>query len=254
MPFRSITNHVFTCLLYMLKIKHLLFALFILTFTTGEAQYIGKEEPASTKVAKPKKSKKKKNSVRAQNRRAMVSAIRQLKHGAVLFMIHDNHANSEMLRQKGYDELAKKKEEQLKKRNHFFAHVLATRFTFCPVYFFYEADLPKIQQGQVTGCLLDSSLVKQPNLTFDQSYFLILDYGDVFSSEPGIAYSDTSKPESGRTVLREDCFVFKNKYLGQLTGPFPFEYHCADWKKNLYNCIARMNRRLDKFYRKHAEE
>lgn len=229
----------------MFKIKYLLVSLFLLANVSGYTQYIGKDDEGmgSKKEKNVRETRVKNSSVRKQNKNESISAIRQLKNGgALLFMVRESQANMQMLREKGYTELATQREEVAQRRNLFFVRALARKFSFCPVYFFYQSDLEKIQKGEYLGNFLDTNLVRQPGLDFKHSYFLILDYGDQYN-EPGKVYSDTARADiSGRLAVREDCFVFKNKYLSQLMDPFPEPVHC-EIDRNLQH-LHRTNQEL----------
>lgn len=232
----------------MFKFKYLLFTFFLFAYVAGHTQYIGTDdEPV-------KKTRTKAPSARKINKKNTAKAIKQLKNGgAVLYMIRDLKTSSSMLKEKGYDKLAESKEAEAKKKNQFIIGSLAKKFTFCPIYFFYQSDLEKIQRGEISGNLVDTNLVKVPGLSFNHNYFLILDYGDVYD-ETGKIYSDTAKSDlSGKMSLKNDSFVFKNKYLSQLTEPFPFFQTCHYPYKEIYIKIKRINKRLNKFYEKHAE-
>lgn len=232
-------------------IKYFFFAVFALANVTGYTQYIGTDD----EVAVKKQRKPKKETNRIKNKKAVIKAIKDLKNGgAVLYMIRDKKLNAAMLKEKGYEELVVKREEEAKRKNMFMVRSLAKKFTFCPIYFFYQSDLEKIQQGQIQGNLLDTNLVKQPDVTFNHAYFLVLDYGDVYPETEKV-YSDTGKADiTGKMAMKENSFVFKNKYLSQLTHPFPFFQRCEFPFKEIFVKIRRMNKRLNKFYQKYSEQ
>lgn len=208
--------------------------------------------------------KPKKLSTRKQNKRAIAKAVKQLKEGgAVLYMIHGRKINSAMLREKGLEARAEKSEQIQREREMFLVKALSKKFKFAPIYFFFQSDIEKIRQGDIAGNLADTSLTKNPSIAFNHNYFLILEFGDVYS-DPDKLYSDTAKADySGKTNMKSEAFVFKNKYLAQLTKPFPFYtgYHAIDREmakankeklapEDLYKKIARMNKRLYKLYEK----
>lgn len=197
--------------------------------------------------------KKKKLNQRRKNKRAMTKAIVELKtNGALLYMIRDKKINSAMLTEKGMENKAKEIEERQRTRNSIIVKGLAKGFKFCPIYFFYQSDLEKIQQGDIQANLVDTNLVKG-GVQFNHKYFLILDYGDLYA-EPGKTYSDTSAyDQTGRTVMKNNTFVIKNKYLSQLVDPFPYYITCHYPAKDILYRANKLSIKLTKFYRKQAE-
>lgn len=187
-----------------------------------------------------------------RNKKNVIKAIKQLKEGgAMLYMIHDRKMNTAMLAEKGMEHKAIEIEKKQYEMNLWVMKSLAKRFKFCPIYFFFQSDLEKIQNGQIEGNLVDTNYVKNPAIKFDHKYFLIMEYGNVYH-EPGKVYYDTLRSDvSGLMSLKNSCFVIKNKYLSQLTDPFPFYVTCHYPKKELIVRIRKLNQVLYKFYNKH---
>lgn len=198
--------------------------------------------------------KKKKASHRKKNKAAVVKAITQLKNGgAVIYIVKDRKMKTDAMKEKGFEEKALQLETDRMLKQKIIVKGLKANFKFCPVYFILQSDLEKIQRGEIAGNLLDTTLKKDASIAFNHSYFLFLDYGDVYD-EQGKVYNDTAKSDlTGRTSLKTDCFVFKNKYLSQLTKPFPYYITCHYPAKELGLKMRVLNKRLSAFYAKVAE-
>ncbi|HYG52206.1 MAG TPA: hypothetical protein VD905_14950 [Flavobacteriales bacterium] len=198
--------------------------------------------------------KKKKVSTRKKNRAAVKKAIKQLKEGgAVIYIVKDRKLKSGAMKEKGLEEKAVRLETERMNKQKIIVQGIAKNFTFCPVYFMFQSDLDKLIKGEMAGNFLDTTLQKKPSIAFSHSYFLLLDYGDVYD-EPGKVYCDTCKSDlTGRTSLKTDCFVFKNKYLSQLTKPFPYFITCHYPAKEISVKMRTLSKRLSVFYNKAAE-
>lgn len=206
---------------------------------------------AQTTVDDDYEYKPKKLSARQKNKRAYAKAIKQLREGgAVIYLVRDRKVKTEALKEKGLDQKAAELEKLRTEKHLIMVRALAKKFKFCPIYFCFHSDLEKIQQGQFQGNLLDTNLVKNDTIQFKHNYFLLLDYSDLYDIQ-GETYCDTCKTDyTGKMSLKNNCLVFKNKYLMQLDSPFPYFYTCHYPKKEIYVKIRKMNQRLMKFYSK----
>ncbi len=193
----------------------------------------------------------KKASVRKQNKKVVSAAIRQLKNGgAVIYIVKDRKMKTDMLKEKGFEAKAIELEKERLRREKIIVKGLHENFKFCPIYFVYQSDLAKIQNGQIEGNLLDTTLSKSAAIEFKHTYFMFLDYGDVYG-EQGKVYCDTCKSDiTGTTSLKQNAFVFKNRYMAQLAKPFPYYMTCHYPAKEIAIRVAKMNLRLNRFYGK----
>ncbi len=197
--------------------------------------------------------KKKKMTKRRKNKAAMVKIIRQLKNGgAILYMVRDKKINTAMLQEKGLPNAAKEMEQRQIRKNKIIVKGLKTNFKFCPIYFFLQSDLEFIQQGKISENLVDTALLKS-NEKFHHSFFLIMDYGDLYSEEGKIYNDSLSFDKTGLPSLKEHTFVLKNKYLSQLVNPFPYYFTVHYPAKDLGQRTEKYVLKLQKFYRKNAE-
>jgi hypothetical protein len=193
----------------------------------------------------------KKTSIRKQNKKAASLAIKNLKNGgAVIYIVKDRKVKTEMLKERGMEAQAIELEKARLKKEKIIVKGLFENFKFCPIYFVYQSDVSKIQNGVIEGNLLDTSLSKNAFIDFKHAYFLFLEYGDVYS-EQGKIYCDTCSSDlTGKTSLKHNAFVFKNKQFSQLCKPFPFYVTCHYPAKEIAIRVAKLNFRLNKFFGK----
>lgn len=189
-----------------------------------------------------------------QNRKNVYNAIKKLRDGgAVIYIVKDRKVKSDALKDKGLEAKARELEIERMKKQKIIVKGLAENFRFCPIYFIYQSDLEKVQNGVINGNLLDTTLSKNAFISFNHSYFMFLDYGDVYD-EQGKVYCDTCKSDiSGKTALKNDSFIFKNKYMSQLSKPFPYYITCHYPAKHIVAQLKKMNAKLFSFYGKANE-
>ena len=197
---------------------------------------------------------KKATSNRKKNKIAVKNAVKQLKDGgAVIYIVKDRKVKTDMLKEKGMEARALELEKNRLKKEKIIVKGLVENFKFCPIYFILQSDMDKVQAGNLTGHLLDTTLSKNDAIVFNHTYFLMLDYGDVYDEQSKV-YCDSCKSDlTGAMSLKHDAFVFKNKFLSQLTKPFPFYITCHYPAKEIAIKIEKLNKRLQAFYNKASE-
>jgi hypothetical protein len=149
--------------------------------------------------------------------------INQLKNGALLVRLHDNHFLAEQLRKRGENDLALQKEHEAFAINKNIVRAYVRYYTFSKVYFFLSEQSDTILKGARSGVFVDTNLVIDPSITMNETFYLIAEKDEVYNSSIGFVKEDTARfiKETGNAT-RDVPIVVKNKYSHQLKEPFPF--------------------------------
>ncbi|MBL7931391.1 MAG: hypothetical protein JNL60_05800, partial [Bacteroidia bacterium] len=161
-------------------------------------------------------------------RRKMISAwqINKLKEGALVIRLKTNKLLIDALQKEGKDELAEQKRMEALGINKNISRAFRKNYTFSKIYFIYSSSSDTLLKGARSNIFLDSNLVVDPNLTMNESFYLICEGDYVYNSSIGFVPEDSARfqTERGNPTV-EAPIVVKNKYGHQLKRPFPFSEH-----------------------------
>lgn len=176
--------------------------------------------------------------------------IVNLKSGALIVLLQKKSKTIEAYRSKGLEAEARKVETEQNYLNKTLYNAFKQSYTFSKVYFAWAEDLEKIRNGERTSIFLDSNLQRIPGVPMNEDYFLIAEYGDLYSTTVGYADTATMQKQYEKgEVMRKNTIVVKNAYRLQLKRPFPY-YQTSHKPKNLHWKIRKWNKRLEDYYKK----
>lgn len=172
--------------------------------------------------------------------------IQNLKeNGALLVRLTSRKRSLEKYRAFKQHAIARNIEQRQRKLNLQLVTLLRAHFDFCPIYFFYDYDSPKILNKEFTKVFLNDQLELDENIKLIQSFFLTAEVGPVRETKP-----DQPKADENYHINRgnlSEAFVIKDANFTQLKSPFPF-WVKASFKKFLHRKIKKINKKLHSFY------
>ena len=176
--------------------------------------------------------------------------IVKLKEGALIVLLAKKTKSIEAYRSKGFEAQARKIESEQHYINSMLYKAFQKSYTFSKVYFAWAEDLEKIKNGERSSVFLDSNLNIIPGAPMNEDYFLIAEYGDLYSTSVGFADTATMQKQYEKgEVMRKNTIVVKNVYRLQLKRPFPY-YQTSHKPKNLHWKIRKWNKRLEEYHKK----
>lgn len=192
----------------------------------------------------------------------MQEKIMVLKNGALLVRLHTKENSIEALRNSGNATQARHVENKQTAFNREVIDAFRSDFKFCPVYFFSSKYSENVASGNMEGVIFyNNYLVEDTSIKFVQSDFLTAEFGpldpDTASYYDGEYYDRSGKSleekdaQYGGTNLSMEVLKFMSKQFIQLQDPFPYyvrTYDTLPIERALPKAVARMNKKLDKYY------
>ncbi len=168
----------------------------------------------------------KKDDFKKYNKRSkQISAwqIQNLKFGAIVVRLQNNHLKIEACKKRGDIKLAKQVMAETKLYMRMMTKAYTENFDFCEVYFMYQQYSDSLFKGVRKGIFIDTTLAIDPSIEMKESYYLIAEKDYVYNSSVGFVKEDSANvvKESGNRTI-EAPVVLKNKYVHQLKDPFPY--------------------------------
>lgn len=214
-------------------------------------------------VVEPKKNKE---SFRKHLRRTTNEQINLLySGGALLVRLQTKKASIDGLRERGNFGMADKIEEEQKELNQKIVNGFKSNFDFCKTYFFYSHYSKYVKQGQLDSVVfLDKNLEVDTSISVGNNRFLTAEFGKT-KQAPGKYYEnyETIKTDGGVTTRNTyygephmgfRALIIKDDQFVQLRKPFPYYVRTLSSfifiKRRPHKTIARMNKKLHKFFRR----
>lgn len=177
--------------------------------------------------------------------------INQLKNGALMVMLKTNQRAIDALKAAGKIDLATEKERETNIINKNTVKAFLAYYTFSKVYFFYSYNADTLLNGARTGIFIDTNLVVDPNIKYNENFYLLAEQDFDYNTSIGFIPQDTAKfiKETGGALT--EAFVIKNKYGHILKHPFPyfhmFGQHATKYMSYVGLAVT-FNREFYKFY------
>ena len=198
--------------------------------------------------------------IKNKTHRAIVQ-IKRLKEGALLVRLFEKSRQIELLKKQGKsDQIINAYKAKIKAENDEIIDAFKTKFTFCPVYFFYSKDTEHVKSRDFKNM---NFLENQDVSTLSDGYFYTadvsaarVDTSSYFVSHNGRDENDNIITIKGRksrvtyeaVVLRSDQFI-------DLLSPFPYSVRTYKdlpiFKRPMGRVVEKLNDRLQFFYEKY---
>ncbi|WP_027420085.1 hypothetical protein [Crocinitomix catalasitica] len=137
-------------------------------------------------------------------------------------------------------------------------------FDFCPTYFFFSDYSSSIRKGDFNNVeFLNEKLLPDTTILLSNRSFLIAEFGrieqDTAKYFDGYYYTSGDNGLERKTSyyggpnMRFGALVIKNDQFMQLRRPFPYYVRTFDSlpiKRSPKNVVKRMNKKLQRFYKK----
>lgn len=156
-----------------------------------------------------------------------------LKNGALLIRLKSGEMQAKALENGGSKAEAQAYLKKQAEQNQALMHTFRTKFTFCPLYFFYSSSSTQVQQKEFHACFLNEQLLPDSTIA-PPAAFLVGEIG----------YSNAQ---------HLDGFILMDDQLVQLRPPFPWiarKFESAFKSRSDDEMILTMNKNLWEFYKK----
>lgn len=222
-------------------------------------------------------------SYRKKKKLASSNQIQQLKSGVMLVRLKTSANTINALQKAGKNDRANRVKQNQDTENKKIISAFKNHFDFCDLRFFYSHHTQNVQQKQFENIFLNDSLEVDPSIKMDTTLaFLLAEFGYIeqdtaklfshyaYESSENGSLEKATKYYSSSTEMDFYALRIMDENFVQLNRPFPYYTRISDKSvqihanKTLYaaptggiflprsyeKTIAKMNRKLNRFYYK----
>lgn len=179
-----------------------------------------------------------------RDKQEAVDNIKNLKNGALLVRLKTRQNTIDAFEERGYKKMAKQVKDQQLQSNKKLMETFQEHFDFCKVYFFYSNDSDKILEEDLSGIFLNDKMEKDASISINEEHIFIAEIGSIIT-DPSVTYRDGTESYA-TSGMSESILAIKNDEFEQLRKPFP--YYVKAGERFLDKKIAKLNKRLHRFY------